>query len=107
MKDTAIIRDRAMLAKKALPLSIHLIGITDLGNHSQDSLGRQRELILDAEVESLLNRVLVEGTVLPGPIADKVGSVIGTLKCLQQRGCLLRGRLELDLSGQLHNKSIS
>ena len=65
MEDAAIIGDRAVRTKQALPFPVRFISITDFGDHPEDRLGRKREQVLDAEIESLLDRVFVEGTMLP------------------------------------------
>jgi hypothetical protein len=96
-----------MRTKYPLSASVRLIGIGYLGYHPEDRLGGEKEQILDAKVECLLDRVLVEGTVLPGPVAYEVGSIVGTLKSLKQGGSLLRGGTQFDLDGQLHSPSIS
>lgn len=107
MEDAAIVGDGTMLTKYQPPPSVRLISIGDLSYHPQDSLGGEKEQILDAEVESLLNGIPVEGTMLPGPVADKVGSVVGTFKSFQQGGGLLKGGAKFDLDGQFHTPSIS
>ena len=107
MEDAAIVWERAVLAKHPLSLPIRFISITDFSYHPEDSLRGEREQVLDAEIESFLNGILVEGTVLPGPVADEVSSIIGALK-YEEKGCLLpRGRTEFDLDGQFHGPSIS
>jgi hypothetical protein len=102
VEDAAVIRDRAVRTKYPLSLPVHFISIRYLGDHSEDRLGGEREQVLDAEIESLLDRVPVEDTMLPRPVADKVGSIIGSLK-YEEKGCLLRrGRRQFDLNGQSH-----
>ena len=106
MEDAAIIRDRAVRTKYPLSLPVRFIGISHFSDNPEDRLGGEREQVLDAEIESLLDRVLVEGTMLPGPVADKVGSIIGALK-YEEKGCLLpRGRTQFDLDGQFHTAII-
>ena len=106
MEDAAIIRGRAVRTKYPLSLPVRFIGIRYLGDHPEDRLGGEREQVLDAEIESFLDGVLVEDTMLPGPVADEVSSIIGTLK-YEEKGCLLRsGRTEFDLDGQFHTAII-
>jgi hypothetical protein len=93
MEDTAIIWNATMLAKYAHSLFVRLICVTDLGNHSKSRLGGESELTFDTEVESLLNGILMEGAILPCPVADKVGNIIGSLKYEEEGCCLSRGRL--------------
>jgi hypothetical protein len=106
VEDTAIVWDRAVLAKQALSLPIRFISIRYLGNYPEDRLGGEREQVLDAEIESFLDRVPVEGTMLPGPVADEVSSDISSLK-YEEKCCLLpRGRTQFDLNGQFHTAII-
>ena len=106
MEDAAIIRYRAMRTKQALPFPVRFIGIRYLGDHPEDSLGGEREQVLDAEIESFLDRVPVEDTMLPRPVADEVSSDISSLK-YEEKGCLLRrGRRQFDLNGQFHTAII-
>jgi hypothetical protein len=44
---------------------------------------------------------------ISGDLADEVGSGIGTLERIQQRGCLQWSWLQLDLGGQLHSHIIA
>ena len=96
-----------MRAKYPLPFPVRFISITDFSDDPEDRLGGEREQVLDAEIESFLDRVPVEDTMLPGPVADEVGSVVSSLK-YEEKGCLLRrGRRQFDLNGQFHSPSIS
>jgi hypothetical protein len=79
----------------------------DFSDHPENSLGGEREQVLDAEIESFLDRVFVEGKMLPRPVADEVGSIISTLKYEEQGIFLLGGGTEFDLDGQFHSPSIS
>ena len=107
VEDTAIVWNGTMCTKHPLPLAIYLIAVTDLGNHPDDRLGGKKKQILDTEVESFLNGVLVESTMLRYPVAYKVGRLIGTLKSLEQGRFLLGRGTQLDLNGQYHNAIIS
>jgi hypothetical protein len=101
-EDTNVISNRAMLAERALGLLIQLISISDLSNHPHHYLSGKHELISHAIVQHFVQSVLGEGAVLPGPLTDKVGSIVGSFNRFYERADLLWGGLQLDGSSQLH-----
>jgi len=89
-------------AEAVVSLLIPLVAGCNLGNALDDDLGREPARLARAPVSGSMDVEAFENAVLPGVSADLVAGGVSHPQRLQQRRLLLRGRLELDGSDQLH-----
>ena len=97
-----IVTDRAVFTKLATDISIKLVGVSNFGIQANNDLSRQRELISNRSIETLVERILAKLFSFPSQFTQAIASLIGDQKRAQQGLRLLGRRLQFDLSGEIH-----
>lgn len=88
-KNAIIKGNRAKWLEGAFGFPIQLVGVRNFGNAAHHKLSRQTKCFFGVVVRQLVNAELLELACIPGDIAYRVTSSVGTFKCLaQQRGLL-------------------
>ncbi len=96
-QNTVIICNTAMRSVRALRLPVQLVAITDFGKATDDHLGRQAVLRLDALIDQLLQVVLPKHLLFPRHLANRIARDIRRFNGALQGISLFGRRLQFDL----------
>lgn len=102
-ENPVVIGDGAAGMETPSLLPIQLIGIGHLGDAAHHHLGTQPEERLGFPVGAVVDGVLAEDLVVPGPFGEVVTGLVGLLQGQPQDLMLIGRGQEFDLGGQLHN----
>ena len=89
-----------MLAKHALNLLVELVGVRHFRVEQADNLSRQRELVSDLTIETLVKRKPAKLLGFPSQLREAVGGGIGRFQRLTQGVRLFWRRLQFNLDSQ-------
>lgn len=99
-KDSGVVRNTAVLAKYTLNFLVELVGIRHFRVEQADNLRRQRELVSDLAIETLVKRKPAKLFRFPSQLRKAVSGSIGRLQSLTQCVHLFGRRLQFNLDSQ-------
>ena len=99
--------DAAERGKSALHLGVEFVGVSDFGDSPNDVVGVEFGFCLDRMVDQGVKVILTKGACRKGRSTDVVTGRIARPQGLHQSGVLVRGRLEFDGDGELHDSSLT
>ena len=99
-KDSGVVRNTAVLAKYTLNFLVELVGIRHFRVEQADNLRRQRELVSDLAIETLVKRKPAKLLGFPSQLREAVGGGIGRFQRLTQGVRLFWRRLQFNLDSQ-------
>lgn len=99
-KDSGVVRNTAVLTKHALNFLVEFVGIGNLRVEQADNLRRQRELVSDLAIETLVKRKPAKLLGFPSQLREAVGGGIGRFQRLTQGVRLFWRRLQFNLDSQ-------
>lgn len=107
-QDARIVRYRSERPEDTLPLSVELVGVSDLRDASNDYLGREVfERSAAVVVGESVKVELAEGLGQPTLLREPVTCCIRSAQSVRKRDRLLGVRPELDLDRELHTTNIA
>ena len=99
-KDSGVVRNTAVLTKHAFNFLVEFVGIGNLRVEQADNLRRQRELVSDLAIETLVKRKPAKLLRCPSQLREAVGGGICSLQSLAQGVRLFWRRLQFNLDSQ-------
>ena len=99
-KDSGVVRNTAVLTKYALNFLVEFVGIRHFRVEQADNLRRQRELVSDLAIETLVKRKTTKLLHFPSQLREAVGGGICSLQSLAQGVRLFWRRLQFNLDSQ-------